>query len=96
MITNSDNELIEIMARRLGLKTRVSKGCSIDIDDGCYWVSLRSISHSKLIQLIEEAKPVVKLPKHHQFYTTYSRAGFFREDIIRSLNDAGCEYQESE
>lgn len=43
-----------------------------------------------------EVKPVVKLPKHHQFYTTYSRAGFFREDIIKALNDAGCEYQESE
>ena len=96
MVTNSDNELIEIMARRLGLKIRVSKGGSIDIDDGCYWVSLRSISHGKLIQIIEETKPVIKLPKTHLFYTTYSRAGFFREDIIRALNDAGCEYQESE
>lgn len=45
---------------------------------------------------IAEVKPAVKLPKHHQFYTTYSRAGFFREDIIRALSDAGCEYQESE
>lgn len=43
-----------------------------------------------------EVKPVVKLPKVHQFYTTYSRAGYFREDVIRALSDAGCDYQENE
>ena len=56
----------------------------------------QGFSDQEIETLIKEVKPVVKLPKYHQFYTTYSRAGFFREDIIRSLNDAGCEYQESE
>lgn len=53
-------------------------------------------SDEEIESLIREVKPVVKLPKHHQFYTTYSRAGFFREDIIRALDNAGCEYQEQE
>ena len=46
--------------------------------------------------LIGEATPTVTLPKVHQFYTTYSRAGYFREDVIRALNDAGIKYQEQE
>jgi hypothetical protein len=47
-------------------------------------------------ELIDEVKPVIRLPKVHQFYTTYSRAGYFREDVIRALSDAGCDYQENE
>lgn len=56
----------------------------------------QGFSEQEIESLIREVKPVVKLPKTHQFYTTYSRAGFFREDIIRALSDAGCEYQEKE
>ena len=47
-------------------------------------------------ELIAEATPTLTLPKAHQFYTTYSRAGYFREDVIRALNDAGIKYQEQE
>ena len=46
--------------------------------------------------LIGEVTPTITLPKTHQFYTTYSRAGYFREDVIRALNDAGIKYQEQE
>ena len=46
--------------------------------------------------LIDGATPTITLPKTHQFYTTYSRAGYFREDVIRALNDAGIKYQEQE
>lgn len=56
----------------------------------------KGCTYEEVDSLIKEVKPVVKLPKVHQFYTTYSRAGFFREDILRALSDAGCEYQESE
>lgn len=45
---------------------------------------------------IAEETPTVVLPKTHQFYTTYSRAGYFREDVIRALNDAGIKYREQE
>ena len=46
--------------------------------------------------LIGEVTPTLTLPKAHQFYTTYSRAGYFREDVIRALNDAGIKYREQE
>lgn len=45
---------------------------------------------------LAEATPTVTLPKTHQFYTTYSRAGYFREDVIGALNDAGIKYREQE
>lgn len=45
---------------------------------------------------IAEATPTVTLPNVHQFYTTYSRPGYFREDVIRALNNAGIKYQEQE
>ena len=46
--------------------------------------------------LIDGVMPTMTLPKVHQFYTTYSRPGYFREDVIRALNDAGIKYQEQE
>jgi len=46
--------------------------------------------------LIGEVTPTLTLPKAHQFYTNYSRAGYFREDVIRALNDVGIKYQEQE
>ena len=56
----------------------------------------QGFTDAEIKELINEVKPVVKLPKVHQFYTTYSRAGYFREDVIRALNEAGCNYQETE
>ncbi len=56
----------------------------------------QGFTDTEIKELIDEVKPVVKLPKVHQFYTTYSRAGYFREDVIRALSDAGCNYQETE
>jgi hypothetical protein len=55
----------------------------------------QGFTDTEIKELIDETKPVVKLPKVHQFYTTYSRAGYFREDVIRALSDAGCNYQEN-
>ena len=59
-------------------------GSDSDLCDVCYWRSRAEVT------------PTVTLPKVHQFYTTYSRAGYFREDVIRALNDAGIKYQEQE
>lgn len=53
-------------------------------------------SDEEIESLITEATPTVTLPKTHQFYTTYSRPGYFREDVIRALNDTGIKYQEQE
>ena len=53
-------------------------------------------SDEEIESLISEATPTLTLPKVHQFYTTYSRPGYFREDVIRALNDAGIRYQERE
>ena len=51
------------------------------------------LTSDEIKEIIADHKPVVTLPKVHQFYSTYSRAGFYREDILRALSDAGCDYQ---
>ncbi|UNY40147.1 hypothetical protein KLEA5_gp02 [Aeromonas phage vB_AveS_KLEA5] len=56
----------------------------------------QGLTDDEIKELITEATPIVTLPKAHQFYTTYSRAGYFREDVIRALNDAGIKYREQE
>lgn len=56
----------------------------------------QGFTDDEIKDLITEATPTVTLPKTHQFYTTYSRAGYFREDVIRALNDAGIKYREQE
>lgn len=56
----------------------------------------QGFTDDEIKDLITEATPTVTLPKVHQFYTTYSRPGYFREDVIRALNDAGIKYQEQE
>lgn len=53
-------------------------------------------SDEEIESLISEATPTLTLPKVHQFYTTYSRPGYFREDVIRALNDAGIKHKEQE
>ena len=54
----------------------------------------QGFTDDEIKDLIDGATPTIKLPKVHHFYTTYSRAGYFREDVIRALNDAGIKYQE--
>ena len=56
----------------------------------------QGFTDEEIESLIGEATPTLTLPKAHQFYTTYSRAGYFREDVIRALNDAGIKYREQE
>ena len=56
----------------------------------------QGFTDDEIKDLIDGAIPTLTLPKAHQFYTTYSRAGYFREDVIRALNDAGIKYQEQE
>ena len=56
----------------------------------------QGFTDDEIKDLIDGATPTITLPKTHQFYTTYSRAGYFREDVIRALNDAGIKYQEQE
>lgn len=56
----------------------------------------QGFTDDEIKDLIDGATPTVTLPKVHQFYTTYSRPGYFREDVIRALNDAGIRYQERE
>lgn len=53
-------------------------------------------SDEEIKSLINEATPTLTLPKVHQFYTKYSRPGYFREDVIRALNDAGIKHKEQE
>ena len=56
----------------------------------------QGFTDDEIKDLIDGVMPTMTLPKVHQFYTTYSRAGYFREDVIRALNDAGIRYQERE
>ena len=56
----------------------------------------QGLTDDEIKDLISGSTPTLTLPKAHQFYTTYSRAGYFREDVIRALNDAGIKYQEQE
>lgn len=56
----------------------------------------QGFTDDEIKDLIDGVIPTLTLPKAHQFYTTYSRAGYFREDVIRALNDAGIKYQEQE
>ena len=56
----------------------------------------QGFTDDEIKDLISGSTPNLTLPKAHQFYTTYSRAGYFREDVIRALNDAGIKYQEQE
>ena len=56
----------------------------------------QGFTDDEIKELIAEVTPTVTLPKVHQFYTTYSRAGYFREDVIRALNDVGIKYREQE
>lgn len=56
----------------------------------------QGFTDDEIKDLIDGVMPTVTLPKVHQFYTTYSRPGYFREDVIRALNDAGIRYQERE
>lgn len=56
----------------------------------------QGFTDDEIKDLIDGATPTITLPKTHQFYTTYSRPGYFREDVIRALNDAGIRYQERE
>lgn len=56
----------------------------------------QGFTDDEIKDLIDGVMPAVTLPKVHQFYTTYSRPGYFREDVIRALNDAGIRYQEQE
>lgn len=56
----------------------------------------QGFTDDEIKDLIDGVMPTMILPKVHQFYTTYSRPGYFREDVIRALNDAGIRYQERE
>ena len=56
----------------------------------------QGFTDDEIKDLIDSVMPTMTLPKVHQFYTTYSRPGYFREDVIRALNDAGIKYQEHE
>ena len=56
----------------------------------------QGFTDEEIESLIGEVTPTLTLPKAHQFYTTYSRAGYFREDVIRALNDVGIKYREQE
>ena len=56
----------------------------------------QGFTDDEIKDLIDGVMPTMTLPKVHQFYTTYSRPGYFREDVIRALNDAGIRYQERE
>ena len=56
----------------------------------------QGFTDDEIKDLIDGVMPTLTLPKVHQFYTTYSRPGYFREDVIRALNDAGIRYQERE
>ena len=56
----------------------------------------QGFTDDEIKDLIDGVMPAVTQPKVHQFYTTYSRPGYFREDVIRALNDAGIRYQEQE
>ena len=56
----------------------------------------QGFTDDEIKDLIGGATQTMTLPKAHQFYTTYSRAGYFREDVIRALNDAGIKYREQE
>lgn len=56
----------------------------------------QGFTDDEIKDLIDGVMPTITLPKVHQFYTTYSRPGYFREDVIRALNDAGIKYQEQE
>ena len=56
----------------------------------------QGFTDDEIRDLIDGVMPTMTLPKVHQFYTTYSRPGYFREDVIRALNDAGIKYQEQE
>ena len=56
----------------------------------------QGFTDDEIRDLIDGVMPTMTLPKVHQFYTTYSRPGYFREDVIRALNDAGIRYQERE
>lgn len=56
----------------------------------------QGFTDDEIKDLIDGVMPTMTLPKVHQFYTTYSRPGYFREDVIRALNDAGIKYQEQE
>lgn len=56
----------------------------------------QGFTDDEIKDLIDGVMPTMTLPKVHQFYTTYSRPGYFREDVIRALNDAGIKYQEHE
>ena len=56
----------------------------------------QGFTDDEIKDLIDGVMPTLTLPKVHQFYTTYSRPGYFREDVIRALNDAGIRYQEQE
>ena len=56
----------------------------------------QGFTDDEIKDLIDGVMPTMTLPKVHQFYTTYSRPGYFREDVIRALNDAGIRYQEQE
>ena len=56
----------------------------------------QGFTDDEIKELIDGATPTLTLPKAHQFYTTNSRAGYFREDVIRALNDVGIKYREQE
>ena len=56
----------------------------------------QGFTDDEIKDLIDGVMPTMTLPKVHQFYTTYSRPGYFREDVIRALSDAGIRYQERE
>ena len=56
----------------------------------------QGFTDDEIKDLIDGVMPTLTLPNVHQFYTTYSRPGYFREDVIRALNDAGIRYRERE